>query len=151
MTFFKLIHLLAVLVWVGGMFFSYVVLRPAAVDVLQPPERLRLWDDVFLRFFTWVWGALCLILVTGLYMVYQYGGMAQAPHYVHAMLALGLAMAFVYGYVFFGCYVPFSLHVAKEQWKEAGEILARIRRLVGLNLMLALLTIGVAVTGVAWG
>ncbi len=151
MTFFKLIHLLAVLVWVGGMFFSYVVLRPAAVDVLQPPERLCLWDNVFQRFFTWVWGALCLILATGLYMIYQYGGIAHAPHHVHSMLALGLLMAAVYGYVFFGCYVPFNLHVAKERWKEAGEILARIRKLVGLNLTLGLITISVAVIGVMWG
>ena len=89
MTFFKLIHLLAVLIWVGGMFFAYMVLRPAAVDTLQPPERLRLWDNVFGRFFKWVWGAVGAILATGLYMIYQYGGMAHAPHFVHVMLLLG--------------------------------------------------------------
>ena len=71
MTLFKLIHLISVVIWVGGMFFAYVVLRPAAVDVLQPPERLRLWDNVFRRFFNWVWGAVGLILVTGFYMIYQ--------------------------------------------------------------------------------
>ena len=151
MTLFKLIHLLAVLIWVGGMFFAYVVLRPAAVDALQPPERLRLWDSVFQRFFSWVWGAVVLILVTGFYMIYQYGGMAHSPHFVHIMLLLGLVMAGIYGYVFFGCYVPFNLHVAKERWKEAGEILGKIRKLVGLNLTLGLLTIGVAVTGVTLG
>ncbi len=151
MTLFKLIHLLSVLVWVGGMFFAYMVLRPAAVDVLQPPERLRLWDNVFQRFFTWVWGALCLILATGLYMIYQYGGMAHAPHYVHVMLLLGLVMAGIYGYVFFGCYVPFNLDVAKEHWKDAGEMLGKIRKLVGLNLTLGLITVSVAVIGVAWG
>ena len=72
MTLFKLIHLLAVLIWVGGMFFAYVVLRPAAVEVLQPPERLRLWESVFRRFFNWVWGAAGAILVTGLYLIYLY-------------------------------------------------------------------------------
>ena len=151
MTFFKLVHLLAVLVWVGGMFFSYVVLRPAAVDVLQPPERLRLWDNVFRRFSNWVWSAVGIILATGFFMIYQYGGMAHAPHFVHLMLLLGLAMAGVYIYVFFACYVPFNLHVAKERWKEAGEVLARIRKLVGLNLTLGLFTIAVAVIGVRWG
>jgi len=150
MTFFKLLHLFAVLIWVGGMFFAYIVLRPAAVDVLQPPERLRLWDNVFQRFFTWVWGAVCLILVTGLYMIYQYGGMAHAPHHVHVMLLSGLVMAGIYGYVFFGCYVPFNLHVAKERWKDAAEMLGKIRKLVGLNLALGLITVGVAVIGVGW-
>jgi uncharacterized membrane protein len=151
MTVFKLIHLLAVIVWVGGMFFAYMVLRPAAVDVLQPPERLRLWDNVFRRFFNWVWVAVCLILATGFYMIYQYGGLAHAPHFVHAMLLLGLVMAGVYGYVFFACYVQLSLHVSRERWKEAGEILAKIRKLVALNLTLGLLTIGVAIIGVAGG
>jgi uncharacterized membrane protein len=113
MTLFKLIHFLAVLVWVGGMFFAYMVLRPAAVDVLQPPERLRLWDNVFHRFFNWVWAAIGLILVTGLYMIYQFGGMAHVPLYVHIMLLSGLVMTAIYCYVFFACYVPFNLHVAK--------------------------------------
>ncbi len=151
MTLFKLIHLLAVVVWVGGMFFAYMVLRPAAVDVLQPPERLRLWDNVFSRFFNWVWGAVGLILATGLYMIYQYGGMAHAPHFVHLMLLLGLAMTGIYGYVFFACYVPLTLHVAKAEWKDAGEILGKIRRLVGTNLILGLVTISVGAIGVAGG
>jgi uncharacterized membrane protein len=151
MTLFKLIHLLAVLIWVGGMFFAYMVLRPAAVDVLQPPERLRLWDNVFRRFFNWVWGAIGLILATGFYMIYQYGGMAHVPVHVHIMLTLGLAMVAVYCYVFFACYVPFNLHVAKERWKEAGEMLGKIRKLVALNLTLGLITSSVAAIGVAGG
>lgn len=151
MAFFKLLHLLAVLVWVGGMFFAYVVLRPAAVDVLQPPERLRLWDNVFHRFFNWVWGAVGIILVTGFYMIYQYGGMAHAPHHVHVMLLIGLVMVGIYVYVFFACYVPFNMHVAKERWKEAGQILGKIRKLVGVNLFLGVIIVSVALTGVAWG
>lgn len=149
MALFKMIHLLAALVWVGGMFFAYVVLRPAAVEVLQPPERLRLWDSVFRRFFNWVWLAIGLLLISGFYMVYLYGGFAYVPRHVHIMLALGLVMIAVYGYVFFACYVPLSLHVGKQRWKEAGEQLGRIRKLVALNLSLGLLTVGVAVIGVA--
>lgn len=148
MIIFKLIHLLSVLVWVGGMFFAYVVLRPAAVEVLQPPERLRLWDNVFRRFFVWVWAAVGIILATGLYMIYLYGGMAHVQRHIHVMLLLGLVMVGIYGYVFFACYVPLSLHVAKERWKEAGEMLGRIRKLVGVNLTLGLITICVALAGV---
>ena len=61
MTLLKLIHLLAALIWVGGMFFAYVVLRPAAVEALEPPQRLRLWDAAFRRFFVWVWGAVVVL------------------------------------------------------------------------------------------
>ena len=60
-------------------------------------------------------------------------------------------MMAIFGYVFFACYVPFSLHVAKQRWKEAGEILGRIRKLVALNLVLGVLTICVVAVGVARG
>ena len=147
MTLFKLLHLLSVLIWVGGMFFAYIVLRPAAADMLEPPHRLRLWNAVFRRFFGWVWGAVVMLLVTGFYLIYLYGGIAHVPRYIHIMLASGLAMMAIYGYVFFACYVPLSLHVAKQRWKEAAEMLGRIRKLVALNLTLGLLTICVAVIG----
>ena len=144
---FKLLHLLAAVLWVGGMFFAYVILRPAAVEVLQPPERLRLWDKVFQRFFTWVWGAVGIILVTGFYLIYQYGGMAHVAHHIHVMLLLGLVMTVIYAYVFFGLYVPLSVHVAKAHWKEAGELLAKIRKMVAINLSLGIVIIGVALIG----
>jgi len=150
MTLFKLIHLLAALIWVGGMFFAYVVLRPAAVEVLEPPQRLRLWDAVFRRFFIWVWGAVATLMVSGLYLVYLYGGIAHAARYIHIMLVVGLAMMVIYGYVFFACYVPFNLHVAKQRWKEAGQMLVKIRKLIAVNLALGLLTVCVAVIGMAW-
>lgn len=146
----KLIHLLAVLIWVGGMFFAYVVLRPAAVEVLEPPQRLRLWDAVFCRFFYWVWGAVGVLLVSGFYMIFLYGGFHGAPRHVHVMLLLGLAMMAIYGYVFFACYAPFKLQVANQQWKEAGAMLGRIRKLIALNLTLGLLTVCVAVLGTMW-
>ncbi len=149
MTLFKLIHLLAVLIWVGGMFFAHMVLRPAAAETLDAPQRLRLLEAVFRRFFGWVWGATGAILVTGFYLAYLYGGFAHTARHVHIMLASGFAMMAIFGYVFFGCYVPFSLHVAKQRWKEAEEILRRIRILVTLNLTLGLLTLCVAAFGMA--
>lgn len=147
MSFMKLIHLLAIVVWVGGMFFAYVVLRPSAADVLQPPERLRLWDKVFSRFFNWVWLALFLVLVSGFYMIYLFGGFANLPLYINLMLLLGLAMTLIYVYVFFKCYVQFNRLVAKQGWPAAGAMLGTIRKLVGLNLTIGLVTIAVATFG----
>ena len=147
MTLFKLIHLLAALIWVGGMFFAYVVLRPAAVEVLEPPQRLCLWDAVFRRFFVWVWSVVAILLVSGLYMIYLSGGITHVGLHIHIMLALGLAMMAIYGYVFFACYVPFSLNVANQRWKEAGEMLGKIRKLIAVNLTLGLLIVCVVVFG----
>ena len=150
MILFKLVHLLAALIWVGGMFFAYVVLRPAAVEILEPPQRLRLWDAVFRGFFRWVWSAVSILMVSGLYMIYLDGGIVHAASYIRLMLALGLLMMVIYAYVYFACYVPFSLNVAKQRWKEAAEILGKIRKLIALNLTLGLLTVCVAVIGGTW-
>ncbi len=150
MAFFKLIHLLSALIWVGGMFFAFVVLRPAAVEVLEPPQRLQLWDAVFRRFFLWVWRLIGVLLVSGFYMIYLFGGFASVSHTVHMMLLLGVVMMVVFAYLFFACYVSFGLHVAKQRWKEAGERLVMIRNLIGLNLMLGLLIISMVMVARAW-
>lgn len=147
MGLFKLIHLLAVLAWVGGMFFAYVILRPAALEALDVPQRLRLWDAVLQRFFKWVWIAAGILLVSGLYMIYLHGGVIRVSHNVHIMLVLGIVMMTIYAYVFFVCYIPFSLLVTKQKWKEAGERLITIRKLVGLNLILGILNVCIAKSG----
>jgi len=147
MVFYKLIHVLAVTLWVGGMFFAYMVLRPAAVDVLQPPERLQLWDKAFKLFFNWVWGLVYLFLTSGFYMVYLFGGLLRVPPYIYMMLALGLVMTGVFIFLYFRLYAPFNISVSRQEWKTAGDILARIRKLVALNLVLGILTFAVAVIG----
>ncbi len=147
MALFKLLHIFAVVIWIGGMFFAYMVLRPSAVEVLPPPERLRLWDKVFTRFFNWVWLAIFLLLVSGFYMIYLFGGIAHAPRHVHWMLLLGIAMVLIFTYVFFVCYVRLNLLVAAQDWPKAGVVLATIRKLVAVNLSLGLLTIAVAIVG----
>ena len=147
MVFYKLIHVLAVTLWVGGMFFAYMVLRPAAVESLQPPERLQLWDKAFKRFFNWVWGLVYLFLTSGFYMVYLFGGLLRMPPYIHMMLALGLVMTGVFIFLYFWLYAPFNISVSRQEWKTAGDILARIRKLVALNLVLGILTFAVAIIG----
>jgi uncharacterized membrane protein len=145
MAWFELLHLLAVFVWVGGMFFAHAVLRPSAIVVLEVEQRLRLWDAVLTRFFQWVWGAIGLLMITGFYMIYLHGGIAHVSPPIHLMLVLGLTMMVIYGYVFFACYVPMNVHVSKKSWSEAGAMLVKIRRLVSLNLLLGLFTICSAV------
>jgi uncharacterized membrane protein len=145
MALLKTLHVLSALIWVGGMFFAYVVLRPAAVDELPPPERLRLWRNVFRRFFVWVWSAVGLILFTGLFMLHSYG--SGAPLYLHVMLASGTLMVLIYAYVYFVLYRSLSQQVQAENWKVAGGVLGQIRRWVGINLALGLLTVGIAAAG----
>jgi uncharacterized membrane protein len=148
---FKLLHLLSVLIWVGGMFFAYVVLRPAIVETLEPPQRLRLWNAVFRRFFIWVWGSIATLLISGTGMIVQFGGITQVAPHVHIMLLLAVIMIGIFAYVYFVRYRQLSTHVTAERWKDAGEQLGQIRKLVAVNLTLGLVTISVVLLGIAYG
>ncbi len=137
-----ILHVLAVVLWVGGMFFAHQCLRPVAAAQLQPPERLRLWVGVFGRFFPWVWAASIVTLVTGLWMILAvFGGFKHAALYMHAMFGLGLIMIAIFMYVFFTPYKRLKVAVAAKDWQGGGTQLARIRQLVGINTILGLITI----------
>jgi uncharacterized membrane protein len=140
------LHLLSVVVWVGGMFFAYMALRPVAASVLEPPQRLALWAGVFGKFFPWVWVAVALILATGLHMLMKLGGVA-APHYMLTMLVLGVAMMAIFAHVFFAPYGRLRRAVAAQDWKAGGAALGQIRRLIGINLSLGLVTIAAVFLG----
>ena len=116
------LHLLSAVLWVGGMFFAYTVLRPVAAGQLAPQARLSLWVAVFGRFFPWVWAAVLILLGTGLWMIFAvFGGFAAVGLHVHLMLVLGLAMIAIFVYVFFGPYGELKRSVAAEAW-PAGSL-----------------------------
>jgi len=140
------LHVLGVTVWVGGMFFAYMALRPAAAQVLEPPQRLPLWSRTLGRFFRWVWVAIVLILVSGLHMMVSLGGM-QAPLHAWAMMVIGIGMMLIFAHVFFAAFRRLERAVGAGDWKAGGAALGQIRKLVGLNLILGLITITVATAG----
>jgi uncharacterized membrane protein len=139
-------HVLGVVVWVGGMFFAYMALRPVAASVLEPPQRLSLWAGVFGKFFPWVWTSVALILGSGLHMLVKLGG-AAAPHYVLTMLVLGVVMMLIFAHVFFAPYKKLKRAVGQQDWKAGGAALGQIRKLIAINLSLGLLTIAVVFVG----
>jgi uncharacterized membrane protein len=142
------LHVLSVVVWVGGMFFAYVCLRPAAAGVLEPPARLTLWVQVFTRFFPFVWLAVIFILLSGYLMIFNlWGGFANTPIYVHIMNAIGIGMMLIFMHVFFAPYKRLREAVTIQDWPEGGKQLAMIRRLVGFNLLLGIIVILVATAG----
>lgn len=145
MTLSLFLHVLSIVVWVGGMFFAYMALRPVAASVLEPPQRLTLWVGVFDKFFPWVWASVALILLTGLYMLHLLGN--AAPLYAYAMLVLGVVMMLIFGHVYFSPYKKLKRAVTAQDWKAGGAALAMIRQLIGINLSIGLITIAVVFVG----
>ena len=144
----NVLHVLAVVIWVGGMFFAYMVLRPVAGQQLEGPVRLRLWEDVLGRFFFWVWIAIAVILVTGFYLIFGvFGGMGDVHPSVHTMLLLGLVMMAIFAHVVFAPYRRMRQAIAADDQAEGLRRLGQIRILVGINTLIGLVTVAVGAGG----
>ncbi len=133
-----LLHILATVVWVGGMFFAHNCLRPVVLAQLEPPQRLRLWNGVFGRFFPWVWLSVVLLIGTGQALVVIMGGMAAVTYPIHLMVAIGYVMAAIFAFIYFMPYARLRQAVAAQDWPAGGQALNLIRKLVMTNLILGL-------------
>jgi len=139
------LHLLAALAWVGGMFFAWMILRPATAGTLEAPARLTLWVEVFRRFFLWVWAAVLILPVTGIGMLHlRFAGFEAAPRYVHIMMGLYIAMLALFIRVQALQLPELRRAVESQDWPAGGAALGRIRRLVGINLIIGLVLISIA-------
>lgn len=139
------LHLSGVIVWVGGMVFAYFCLRPAAARVLEPQQRLPLWAATFGLFFRFVGIAIGFIFLSGFAMLFQ-TGFAFAPIGWYVMLALGFAMAGVFGHIDRKLYPVLRRHCDASDWTAAAAALNGIRRMVALNLVLAVCTVAAALS-----
>jgi uncharacterized membrane protein len=143
-------HTLAAVLWVGGMFFAHMVLRPSAL-ALEPAIRLKLWEGVFTRFFPWVWLSIAVLLISGFAMLFLgLGGFGAKPS-IDAMTALGLVMVAIYTYLYFVLWQRFRRAVATADWPLAAAKLAGIRRAVTINLVLGVVTVLIGAGGRYYG
>ncbi|MHC8288373.1 CopD family protein [Pseudomonas sp. XS1P51] len=139
------LHVLSALVWVGGMFFAWMVLRPAAMKALEGPARLKLWVEVFQGFFRWVWVAVVLLPISGVGMIHlQYTGFEAAPRYVQIMMGLYVVMTALFIRIQALLLPELRTAVAAQDWPTGAAVLGRIRQLVGVNLIVGLVLVAIA-------
>ncbi|RAU49464.1 MULTISPECIES: CopD family protein [unclassified Pseudomonas] len=139
------LHVFSAVLWVGGMFFAWMILRPAVIAALEGPARLKLWIQVFPRFFVWVWCAVIMLPVTGIGMInINFSGFQTAPRYVQVMIGLYIVMTALFLRISTLNLPQLRKSVEAEQWAEGAAALGGIRRLVGINLL-----IGIAVVAIA--
>lgn len=142
------LHLLAAVIWIGGMFFAWMALRPVAASLLEPPLRLPLWSQTFAKFFPWVWLAVILLPLTGYWMLFDvFGGMGRAGLHIHLMQGIGWLMILLFMHAFFAPYKRLKRAVAAGDWPAGGQQLAVIRRLIGINLSLGLVLVVIVAAG----
>jgi len=147
------IHVLAALVWLGGMFFLAIVGAPV-LRAVEPPElRQRLFDALGYRFRSVGWTALGVLIVTGVLNLYFRGTLNPAvwgdPRFWRTpwgvaltfKLAALVVMLVVEGYHDFvlgpraGRAVPGS--AAALAMRRRASLYARVSAICGLVIVLA--------------
>ncbi len=139
-------HLLGVIVWVGGMFFAHTVLRVALNEMLEPSERLPVMLRVFDRFFPWVWLSVLLILASGywmLFVVYQ----TETTFWLSFMSVVGTLMAAIFVFIYAIPYHQLSSALKTRDMPKAVAAISLIRQLILTNLSLGLLVTVVSLLG----
>lgn len=149
----KAVHVLAIVIWVGGMVFAHFFLRPALAQ-LEPPQRLRLMHEVLGRFFRAVLVASLLTLGTGIWMIgrvakqaVQAGGSFQMSMEWTLMTLLGVAMVAIFMHIRFALFARLGRAVAAADWPAGAVALAQVRQWVSVNLALGLVIIAVVLVG----
>ena len=144
-------HILAAVIWVGGMFFAHVMLRPSLAP-LDPAQRLSLWRRVFSRFFPWVGVTIVALLASGYGMVLgPMGGFAHIGLHVQIMQGIGIIMMLAFGHLYFTPWKRFRRAVDAGDFATAAKQLGQIRAIVMLNLVLGLIVVVIGATGRYWG
>ena len=133
-----ILHLLAINIWVGGTFFSVVVLRYAVLN-LEPEQQAKFMQRLLPRFFFWVWIAILFMLSSGSWMVYKtFGGLGTAPLYILLMLGFGVTMVLNFTLIFFEPYQHYKKVIENGDITEAQRHLAMIGNLSKINVALGI-------------
>lgn len=141
------IHLISAIIWVGGMFFAYWMLRPA-MENLDLPVRVRLWVSVLERFFSWIWVIVFSQPATGYWMIFhELGGFQHVGLHIIVMQFMGWVMIALFIWVYFVPFRKMKRMVKEELFPEAGMYMLKIRRIVFINLTLGSIVSALAAVG----
>ena len=146
-----ILHSLAAVVWVGGMFFALMALRPSTT-ALEPGTRLSLWSRTLERFFTWVWAAIALLLASGYAQIFWvFGGFGKIGLHINLMQGIGIIMMLAFFHLYFAPWRRFRAALARQDYPAAAGQLNQIRIIVTINLVLGLITVAIGSSGRYWG
>ena len=149
----KTLHVLSIIVWVGGMAFTLFFLRPA-LAALELPMRVQLMHEILRKFFKAVLVMALVALFSGVGMMLLYssqalqaGDAARMPWTWPAMAGLGVLMILIFGHIRFVLFKRLGQALASQAWTSGGAAMASIRVWVRANLVLGLLIVVMVITG----
>ena len=144
----KLLHLIAGIVWIGGMTFMLFALRPAALASLEAQPRAILMGLVWKRFYAWVLVAIVVLFTTGTHLYTATfratklaTGQGSVPLGWNVMLVLGVTMMLIFGHIYFAGFKKYRRGVAAGEWSVAAKAAGLIHTMTLINFTLGWLAI----------
>jgi uncharacterized membrane protein len=144
----KLLHLIAGIVWMGGMTFMLFALRPAAIATMEAQPRAVLMGQVWKRFYALVLVSIVVLFTTGTHLYTATfratrlaTGDGGVPLGWNIMLVLGITMMLVFGHIYFSGFKKYKRAVAAAEWPLAAKAGALIHKMTLLNFTLGWLAI----------
>ncbi len=144
----RVLHVVAVVLWIGGVAFVTTVLLPAVRRMKTPEERVAFFEEVEGRFANQARATTLLAGATGFYLVHQLNAWSwfvePSRWYLHAMVAVWLLftlMLFVFE--------PLFLHdwFLRTALRDPVTTFNRIQRMHVVLLAVSLVATAGAVTG----
>jgi len=123
------LHIVAVLIWIGGMLYTLFVLRPS-LDIIGDKKPVFM-KKIMDRFFPLVWIAIIILLITGGIKAHHY---TSSPYFV-LKLIIYTVMVINFTYIYFGLY----RRLPSSDNKPA--LMAKITTLIKVNFILGLIVI----------
>jgi uncharacterized membrane protein len=142
------LHLVGVVIWIGGMFFMLHCLRPS-LEAIDGPQRPKLMLAVQGKFFKMVTVSLVLIWGSGLAMLYTAisNGLKPWPIGWHVMITLAVLMTLLFFYIRFALFARAKQAFDQSKPGELGPIMEKIRMAVMTNMALGFVVIAAAIFG----
>ena len=144
----KLLHLVAGIVWMGGMTFMLFALRPAALASLDAQPRALLMGQVWKRFYLLVLAAIVVLFTTGTHLYTAAfratklaTGQGSVPLGWNVMLVLGITMMLIFGHIYFAGFKKYKRALASSEWSAAAKAAALIHTMTLINFALGWLAI----------
>jgi uncharacterized membrane protein len=144
----KLLHLIAGIVWMGGMTFMLFALRPAAIATIEAQARAVLMGQVWQRFYALVLVAIVLLFSTGTHLYTATfraarlaTGNGSVPLGWNVMLVLGISMMLIFGHIYFAGFKKYKRAVAAADWPLAAKAAGLIHTMTLINFTLGWLAI----------
>lgn len=141
------IHVIAVIVWLGGLFLLAVMLGPTAREV-DSAASASLWHRLLSRFFVWGSISLAIAVASGIAIVQlRFDGFSGIPAVHRWNMIVGLPAIALFSYAQIGPWRACRRAIAEGDWIAVEHSGSRIRTLFGIVVTLGLVASAASAAG----